>query len=562
MTYTDGTRVMPLVRSVKNVDRMRFIAEVAVKHGFGYIFERHGPRNPFRRGKSRAARTTGTRGEHLRQMLEELGPTFVKFGQLLSTRPDIVPADIIIELRKLQDDVKAFPTEQAHATIEEELELTIEQLFIEFDDEPIAGASIGQVHRAVLPNGDRVIVKVQRPEADKQVQSDIDLLYQIAHLIVDHSRQQLFFDPVSVVDQFARGIRNELDYRVEAHSAGRFRKNFRDEDSVVIPRVYWQYSTSRILTLEYIEGTQVVDLDLEAMSMAERKRIATVIAEAWFEQIFIHGYFHGDPHPANILVIDKDTIGLVDFGIAGRLSEKERHNIISLFLDVMNERLEKVPRRLAALGVEFSADKEAEFVAESRDLFAKYFGASLGELDPVSVFRDVFGAIYRLKLKLPAQYLLLDRVVATLEGIGSQICPRFNVFDVVEPYASDFMRQRYSPGVIIARGSEEVQNYAGMLLEFPYQLHDAMEQVRKGDVKINFVHRNLEQYMHSLTVMTNRLVVAIVLAAVILGSSIIGLFATEGPELMGISIFALGGYAVSAFFAFWLVVSIIRSGRL
>lgn len=553
---------MALTRSVRNVDRMRYITEVAVKHGFGYIFERHRLPHLVPRRKRKPKPPPGSRGEHIREMMEELGPTFVKFGQLLSTRPDLMPADIIVELRKLQDEVREFPAEQAHATIEAELGLSVEQLFLEFEDRPIAAASIGQVHRAVLPNGDRVIVKVQRPEAERQVQSDLDLLYQIAHLVEDHTRQELFFDPVGVVDQFARGIRNELDYRIEARNAERFGEYFQDDETVVIPKVYWQYSTPRVLTLEFVEGTQVADLDLEAMDIGERKQVATVIAEAWFQQIFIHGFFHGDPHPANILVQDSNTIALVDFGIAGRLSGKERQNIISLFLDVMNERIEKVPRRLAALGVEFPREKESEFVVETRDMFAKYFGTSLGQLDPVSVFRDIFGAIYRLKLKLPTQYLLLDKAVATLEGIGTQICPQFNVFEVAQPYVREFMARRYSPEMLMARGSEELQSYAGMFMDFPYQLHDTMEQVRKGEVKINFVHRNLENVMRRATVLTNRLVVAIVLAAVIMGSSVIGLFSTEGPQLLGISVFALFGYLISAFFALWLVVGILRTGRL
>jgi ubiquinone biosynthesis protein len=551
---------MPIVRSVRNVDRMRYITEVAVKHGFGYIFERNRLRDLWPRGKK--AHKPGTRGVHIREMLEELGPTFIKFGQLLSTRPDLVPADIILELRKLQDEVREFPVEQAFETIESELGLSMEQLFLEFDERPIAAASIGQVHRAVLPGGDEVIVKVQRPDAEKQIEADIDLLYQLAHLLAEHTRHEFFVDPVGVVDQFTRGIRNELDYRIEARNADHIGKNFRYSKAVVIPKVYWQYSTSRVLTLEYIDGTQVVDMDLESMDFFQRKQVATIIAQCWFEQIFVHGFFHGDPHPANILVIDSDTIALVDFGIAGRLGDKERQNIINLFLDVMNERIERLPRRLAALGVEFPREKEVEFVAETRDVFAKYFGVTLDQLDPVTVFRDIFGAIYRLKLKLPTQYLLLDRAVATLEGIGNQVCPTFNVFEVVEPYVREFMRKRYSPETLAARGSEELQNLAGMLVDFPYQVHEALEQVRKGEVSVNFVHRNLEDVMRRMTVMTNRLVVAIVLAAVILGSSVIGLFATQGPQLWGVSVFALIGYMASAFFGLWLVVGIFRSGRL
>jgi ubiquinone biosynthesis protein len=552
---------MRLASSVRNAERMRDIAEIAARHGFGYWFERHQLRNILPKRLRGQPKPTGSRGEHMRKMFEELGPTFVKFGQLLSTRPDALPPDFIVELRKLQDDVPPFPIEVAEETIERELGLTIERLFLDFDETPIAAASIGQVHRAVLPNGDEVIVKVQRPDADSKVRADIDLLYQIAHLIRDHGPGELFIDPVGIVDQFARGIRNELDYRVEARNAERFRENFDGDHSVHIPKVYWQYSTSKVLTLEWVHGTQLADIEMDLMDLAERRELAKTIAECWLKQIYIDGFFHGDPHPANIFVLDDGAIGLVDFGIAGRLSESDRHNIIDLFLDIMNERIENIPKRLVALGVEFPREKEADFVVEARDMFTRYFGASLDELDPVAVMRDVFGAIYRLELKLPTQYLLLERAAATLEGIGTELYPGFNVFEFARPYTREFLRRRYSPESIAARGGRELQNYAGMLREFPVQLHDALDLVRAGEVKINFVHRNLEQLLQRFTVLTNRLVMAIIVSSMILGSSIIGLFAEGGPEIFGISIFALGGFLTAGFIGLWLMVGIIRSGR-
>lgn len=553
---------MPIARSVRNIDRIRQISEVAVKHGFGYYFERHDLRNILPRArKRRAERRPGTRGEHIRRVLEELGPTFVKFGQVMSTRPDVVPPDILIELRKLQDDVPPFPGEVARETIESQLGLTVERLFLEFDDEPIAAASIGQVHRAVLPNGDPVIVKVQRPEAESMIRADISVLYQLAQLLKDHTRQELFFDPESVVDQVARTVQNELDYRVEARNAERFGLNFENDPGVRIPRVYWQYTTSRVLTMEYLEGTQIVDLEVGSMDMSRRKELAQGIADAWLKQIFEFGFFHGDPHPANILLLDDGTIGLVDFGITGRLSENDRQNVISLFLDVMDERIEQIPKRLEALGVEFPREREKEFVAEVRDLFAKYYGASLGDIDAVGVMRDIFGTIFRLRLKLPSQYLLLDKTIATLEGIATQLCPDFNVFESARPYARRFVRRRFSPESIYERGTSEVMNYLNAFRDYPFQLHETLEQVRKGEVRINFVHRNLEEVMRRMTILTNRVVIAVVLSSLILGSSIIGLFAEGGPRILGISVFALFGFLVSGFFGLWLIGGIIRSGR-
>ena len=552
---------MPITRSVRNIDRIRQISEVAVKHGFGYYFERHDLRNLLPRHRRRVARRPESRGVHIRRVLEELGPTFIKFGQILSTRPDVVPPDIIIELRKLQDDVPPFPVELAYQTIESQLKLSVERLFLEFEDEPIAAASIGQVHQAVLPNGDCVIVKVQRPEAESMIRADISVLYQLAQLLKDHSHQEFFFDPVSVVDQVARTVQNELDYRVEARNAERFGLNFHNDPEVEIPRVYWQYTTSKVLTMERLDGTQIVDVDTGSMPMPERKALAQRIANAWLKQVFQFGFFHGDPHPANILLMADGAIGLVDFGITGRLSEADRQNVISLFLDVIDERIERIPNRLEALGVEFPREKEKDFTIEVRDLFTKYYGASLGEIDAVGIMRDIFSAIFRLQLKLPSQYLLLDKTVATLEGIGTELCPDFNVFESARPYAREFMRQRFSPGSIYSRGSSELINYLNAFRDYPLQLHDTLEQVRKGEVRINFVHRNLEDVMHRMTVLTNRIVMAVVLSSLILGSSIIGLFAEGGPRILGISVFALFGFLVSGFFGLWLIGGIIRSGR-
>ncbi|MHB1390686.1 MAG: ABC1 kinase family protein [Thermoleophilia bacterium] len=545
--------------TIRNVERMRAIAETAARHGFGYFFERHNLRRHLPRRMAGPGHQA-SRGEHIRLMLEELGPTFVKFGQLLSTRPDVVPSDILLEMRKLQDDVTGFPVEIAHEMIERELGLSVERLFLEFDDEPIAAASIGQVHRAVLPNGDRVIVKVQRPEAEAQIYADIELLYQLSQTLAEYW-QDIFIDPVALVDQFARGIRSELDYKGEAHNAERFQKNFAGDDSVHIPQVYWQYTTARVLTLEEMPGVQLSDLDFDAMDMFDRKALAGVIAAAWLKQIYVHGFFHGDPHPANILVENDGTISLIDFGIAGRLSDSDRTNIIRLFLDVMNEKIERIPRRMEALGVDFPREREAEFVAELRDIFTKYYGATLDDLDPVAVFRDIFGAIYRLRIKLPTHFLLLEKSAATLEGIGSQLYPDFNIFDFALPYSRDLVQRQMRPDVLAAQGLSELNNYFTMFREFPGQVAEALELVRRGDLKVNFVHSNLETLGHRLTVLTNRLVLAIIYAAIILGSSIIGLSTEGGPRLLGVSIFAMFGFLASGFLALWLAVGIIRSGR-
>ena len=260
----------------RNLGRMSEIAQVAVRHGFGYWLESHKltdllpwPRTPVAL-EAEAAPTQ--RGQHLREMLDELGPTFVKFGQLLSTRPDVVPPDIITELRALQDDVTPFPFSEVERVIREELELPVEKLFTSFEEKPMAAASIGQVHRAVLPNGKRVAVKVQRPDAPRQIEADLALLYQAARIAKDRVRALDFIDARELVDEFGRSIRQELDYRLEARNAQTFHRNFSGHPHVRVPHVYWSYSRQRVLTLELIEGTQLADLDFDAYTLDERRR--------------------------------------------------------------------------------------------------------------------------------------------------------------------------------------------------------------------------------------------------------------------------------------------------
>src|SRR6516165_4454985 len=306
-----------------SIGRLGEIAQVAVRHGFGFVLD----------GRRASANSSAARGRHLREMLDELGPTFVKFGQLLSTRPDVVPPDIIAELRGLQDDVRPFPFADVERVIAEDLKQPIGRLFLEFEETPMAAASIGQVHRAVLPNGKRVAVKVQRPNAPKQVESDIQLLEQAARIVKERVRALDFVDTREVVDEFARSIRLELDYRQEARNAQAFHHNFAGHPHVVVPRVYWHYTSQRVLTLEYLDGVQLADLEVDGWTIEQRRRLAYVIAEAWLTMIFRHGFFHGDPHPANILVLSPERIALVDFGLSGKLTEEDMTKLTRLFID-------------------------------------------------------------------------------------------------------------------------------------------------------------------------------------------------------------------------------------
>jgi ubiquinone biosynthesis protein len=543
---------------------MSEIAQVAVKHGFGYFFETH-RLTDLLPGRERVSLdgTPSERGQHLREMLDELGPTFVKFGQLLSTRPDIVPPDILVELQALQDDVRPFPYADVERVIREELELSVEQLFTEFDETPVAAASIGQVHRATLPNGHRVAVKVQRPNAPRQVEADLALLYQAARIAKERVRALDFIDPRQLVDEFARSIRHELDYRLEGRNAEAFHHRFAGHPHVRIPRVYWSYTRARVLTLELLEGVQLADLPQEAWTMEERRRLAYLMTETWMTMIFRHGFFHGDPHPANIFVLDDgNVVGLVDFGQVGKLSDDDMSKLTRLFIDAANERIEQLPRRLAELGVRYPKEREEQFVAELREMYYRYYGASLAEIDPLQVIREAFQLIYRLNLRLPTRFVLLDKTIATLGSVGIDLYPDFNVFEVARPYARSLMMERYTPRRIMARARTEGIELARIARDMPYQVHDFLEEVRDGQIEVGFVHKGLDEFMRKLNIAFNRLVIAMVVAGGLIGSSLIGIFAKTGPHVLGIHVISALGFALSGVLGAWLLWGVVRSGRL
>jgi ubiquinone biosynthesis protein len=558
--------------TTRSIGRLSEIAQVMVRHGFGYFFEAHKLSDllPGRSAEDRLADMTAeqggassARGQHLREVLDELGPTFVKFGQLLSTRPDVVPPDIVVELRGLQDDVRPFPFEQAERVIEEELGNTLERLFLDFEPAPVAAASIGQVHRATLPNGRRVAVKVQRPGAPQKIEADLGLLYQAARLARERIRALDFVDARQLVDEFARSIRKELDYRQEARNAENFHRHFAGHPHVRVPKVYWQYTRPRVLTLEWIDGIQLADLDLVTTTLEERREIAYRITEAWMTMIFRHGFFHGDPHPANILLpTQAGAIGLVDFGAVGTLTDDDMSKLTGLFIDAANENIEQLPKRLGDLGVRYPKDREGEFLAEIRELYYRYYGASLSEVDPIQVIREGFQLIYSLNLHLPARFLLLDRTIATLGSVGAELYPDFNIFEVARPYARDLMLERFSPHRVARRARRDVLRYAQVIAEAPYQFHDFMEEIRDGQIEVGFVHKGLDEFMGKLDVAFNRLVVALIVVGGLIGSSLIGIFAKAGSQVLGVNVISVIGFALSAVLGFWLLWGVVRSGRL
>jgi ubiquinone biosynthesis protein len=549
-------------RPPRSLGRLSEIAQVAARHGFGYFLRRNRLGDLLSGNDGSDGDAVSDRGRRLREMLDELGPTFVKFGQLLSTRPDVVPPDIVIELRGLQDAVTPFPFEQARGVIEAELGLTVEQAFVEFDEQPLASASIGQVHRAVLPNGEEVAVKVQRPEAARQIEADLGLLYQAAKLLRERVRALEFIDPQELVDEFARSIRLELDYAHEARNAEAFHRNFAHSAAVVVPAVIRQYSTGRVLTLEYLRGRKVSELDLESMLPDERRDVAYRMADTWMTMVFRHGFFHSDPHPANIFVLDSGELGLVDFGQAGKLTDEDMSKLTRLFVDAAVENVDAIPRRLKELGVRYSPDREQEFRDELRVLFDRYYGTRLSDIDPLHVIREGFQLIYALNLRLPSRFVMLDKAIATLASVGAEVYPDFNVFEVAKPYARGLLADRYQPRIVAQRLRTEALALSSVARELPYQVADVLEHMRDGSFQVRFDNPGLDELDDHIDQASNRLSVALIVLGGLVGSSIIGVFAEEGPQIMGLHVLSFVGFVLSGVFGLWVIWGVLRHGRL
>ncbi len=545
----------------RNLGRLTEITQVAARYGFGYVLRRN-RRGDLIEGADGDEATASDRGRRLREMLDELGPTFVKFGQLLSTRPDVIPPDIVVELRGLQDAVTPFPYEQVREVVEAELGLTVEQAFVEFDEIPIASASIGQVHRAVLPDGREVALKVQRPAAARQIEADLGLLYQAAKLLRERVRALEFMDPRELVDEFARSIRLELDYGHEARNAATFRRNFAREPEVVVPDVIRRYSTGRVLALEFLHGTKVSELDLAALSAEQRRDIAYRMADAWMTMVFRHGFFHSDPHPGNIFVLDSGELGLVDFGQAGKLSDEDMTRLTRLFLDCGDRERRRdpappagprcpvrtragggVPRRdprplrpllrHAAVGHRPAAGDPGRVPAHLLDESA----AAVALRDAGQGDRH---ARVRRRGGLPGLQRLRGR-----EAVRAR-APR-------RPLPASRMAQRtWAEAVAIGEIAREL----------PYQAHDVLERMRDGTFQIRLENPGLDELDDHIDRASNRLSVALIVLGGLVGSSIVGVFAEDGPQVIGLHLLSFVGFVVSGAFGLWLIWGVMRHGRL
>ena len=551
-------------QNVSYINRYRQIVQVMTKNGLGHFVDQMGLGNMLPRSKRRdiaSQRPKKSMAVTYRTIMEELGPTFIKFGQILSTRPDIISAEYVQEFSKLQDSVKPLPFSVIKGQIETELNMPIEDVFDSVEESPVASASIGQVHRARLKDGSDVAIKVQKPDIERTVRLDLEIMRNLAHRVGTLVAQRSPYEPEEIVEEFSKAIRKELDYTMEASNAEKFFQEFKGERSVRIPRIYRTYSTKRLLVMEYIEGKKVLDiLEDEGYTQEERARIAKIGADALFKMIFSYGFFHADPHPANIFVIDAHTISFLDFGITGRINKKMKGQLVDLILAVLSKDSEKVADTVISITDADDVNKD-DLVWEIEDLIENYYGQSLENINMGTFIQDLTAVSKRYGIKMPKYYTLLGKSILMIEGIGRQLDPDFNAVEYTKPYVKEMIRERMGPVNMAKRWYESVTQAGDLILEMPRRLDSLISRTSKRGFKIGVDRDTTECLTHSFERSVNRLSFAIVSASMVLASSV--LFQADiGPKWQGLPLVGLLLFVVSFIFGISLIYAIYKGGKL
>jgi len=540
--------------------RFSQIGRVLVRHGFGFVFD---VRRDRREKKGLQEFLAPNFGVRLRRTLDDLGPTFVKFGQILSTRSDILPEGVLSELQKLQDTVRPMPGGAAQAIVERELGAPVDEVFERFDPDPLGSASIGQVHRAVLRSGEVVAVKVQRPEAPGRVESDLELMREFALLLDRRFGRRIFVDVRGLVAEFEAVIRRELDYTAEAANARRFAANFA-ETPVVIPRIHLEYSTPRVLTLQYIEGTRFRDIRPLLLAPSERRRVASMGADAIFKMAFEDGFFHGDPHPGNLILTPQGDLALLDFGMVGYMSRGDIEALSRLFIAIVQRDAAAALRGLESLGVRYSTEVRGDLVRDLREFLNKYSGLSVGEVTLGQALSELIALARNYRLRVPPVFPLLIKALVTAEGLARAIDPTINVYEVARPYARRLLLERYEPEGVLEGVRERALEYARYVEDYPEQLRQLLSEVADGELEVQLRHGGLDELVGEVDVLANRLVFALVSGALLLGSCMLGAFAHGGPTVpyLGVPVVSFVGFTLSLIMGSILLIIIFRSRSL
>ena len=545
--------------------RYRQIVEILADYGFGAVLAQMGlsdrlniPRRWRRRDIPIDAMTNPRR---LRRAMEDLGPTFIKFGQILSTRSDIMPPDYLEELSYLQDEVPPVSWDEARQVVETELGAPIEDLFAQVDPVPIASASLAQVHVARLVGGQEVVVKIQRPNIEKTVNLDLDIIYDLAQTAQQRISAASRFEVGDLAEEFASALRTEMDFRREAWNADRVRKNFEDERHLYVPKIYWDYSTKRMLVMERLKGIKIDNLEALKAAGYSPQRLSRYAADFALKEVLIDGFFHADPHPGNMLIMPGEVIGVMDFGTVGRLDNKDRANLARLFIAAVQLDAEAIVDQLQRMGV---ADYRVDRMGLERDLkriLTRYYGLPIYQIDAQEISKAVQPILYEYKLYVPTDYYLLMKTVIMMQGVGLKLDPDFDIFEASQPYIGKLFRSMWMPsawGPDVIRLALDWKDFASIL---PRKTSRILDQVERGQLTVQAELPQLESTLIAVDRLINRIIFSVLVAALLVALALLLPRLDYAWPWGLVTWIIVMGFFVLLFLALRLAWSVFRSGR-
>ncbi len=560
---------MPTIfQTFRHLRRYQQIGRILTRYGFGYVLTQLGIGRAITPGLERlrfssAEILRATPAERVRMVIEELGPTFIKLGQILSTRGDILPAEFIRELEKLQDTVPPTDVALIQTQVEKELKKPLDEVFPTFDPVPVASASLGQVHLATLPSGEEVAVKVFRPGVDRLIEIDLDILLELATLAERRTDWGEYYGVLSLAQEFADTLRTEQNYEQEGHNVDRYRQIFAGEGYVLVPKVYWETTTRRVLTMERVRGVKITDVDgLDAADL-DRRVVARRNIAILLKAVLQEGFFHADPHAGNFMVLPNEVIALMDFGIMGHLDHAERLGLVQLFVGLFRQETERVVEALSDLGIATKAADRRNLARDLDRLRMRYYGLDLEKIRARSFVEDLMGLAFANHLRMPSNLVLVFKTIAMLEGISLRLDPDLNVFIEVEPYMRDALLELQSPITRFKEIADQMRESAEAMMMLPKQLQKMLEQIEAGEGNLSMTLKGLDEPTHRISSAANRLVLAILAAAFVVGPALLIPRVREVfPEWqLGAGFLIFAGLGTSLFLTLLLILSIWRSGR-
>ena len=554
-------------RTYRHLNRYRQILTVLFRYGFGDVIESLKIDQYIEIGlqfvskKRREKLEKFSRAEKIRMAVEELGPTYIKLGQILSTRPDLIPIDFIDEFSKLQDMVPPFAFSEVKKIIEHDLDGPIEDLFDFIDEIPIASASIGQVHRAGLNNGDLVAIKVRRPDIRSIIEVDLEIMLHLATLAEKNIEEIAFYRPIKIVEEFARILERELDYAIEATNLERFALNFLGDPTVYIPKVYREATSSRVLTMEFIDGIKVSNIDLLDESGLDRKLIMQRGANICLKQIFSDGFFHADPHPGNIFILPGNIVCLLDFGMVGSVDRQMRENFVELVDSVVQRNEARSTQVLLRLTYWDTEPDVRMLERDVSDFLGQHLYKPLKEIKISRLLQHLLILTSRHRLRIAPDIFLMIKALGELESVGVKLDPDFDIIARAEPFIRKVKLDRFRPKRITEDVFSVSLDLLSLLKQLPRDARDIARLIRKQQFVIKLEHQGLHEVLATHDQISNRLSFSIVIAALVIGSALIVISKTP-PYVFGISLIGIIGFLAAAVMGIWLLVAIIRKGRL